>query len=84
MKNIYYVINTIDKDKVDFVEIVQNPNTIRYSLDMSKFIIKTPVGVESDPSFVSNGNVTPVGTYTHSEILVLLDGNEWSLTEEVI
>ncbi len=77
MKNIYYVINTTDLNKIDFQEIVGNINTIRYSLDGSKFIIKTPIGFEGDPSFISNGSVVPVGTYTHSEIITELQGVEW-------
>lgn len=80
-ENIYYVINTADKDNVDFEEIVQNPNTIRYSLDGSKFIIKLPVGETSDPSFISDGSVIPVGKYTHSEILTLLETAEWTNSE---
>ena len=81
MANIYYVINTTDYDNMDFQEIIQNPNTVRYSLDGSKFIIKRPVGVETDPSFISNGSVTPVGKYTHSEILTLLETAEWTNSE---
>jgi len=77
-KNTYYVINTIDKDNVDFNEIVQNPNTLRYSLDGTKFIIKLPVTQTSDPSFISNGTVTPVSKLTHSEILTLLETTEWT------
>lgn len=81
-KNTYYVINTSDKDNVNFEEIVQNPNTLRYSLDGLKFIIKLPVGQTSDPSFISNGSVTPVGKYTHSEILTLLESDDW--TEKIL
>ena len=81
MANIYYVINTTDFDNVNFVEIVQNPNTVRYSLDGSKFIIKRPVGVETDPTFINDGSVTPVGKYTHSEILTLLETAEWTNSE---
>lgn len=79
MKNIYYVINTTDLNKVDFVEIVQKPNTLRYSLDRTKFFIKTPLGVESEPSFISNGNVLPVNKITTSEELdALITGVEWT------
>lgn len=79
MKNIYYVINTSDLNKVDFVEIVQKPDTLRYSLDGSKFFIKTPLGVESEPSFISNGNVVPVNKITTSEELdALITGVEWN------
>lgn len=81
--NTYYVINTIDKDKVDFNEIIQDINAIRYSLDGSKFIIKTPVGVNTDPTFITNGSVTPVGKYTHSEVLTVLEGAEWTNNELV-
>ena len=76
-ENIYYVINTADKDNVNFLEIIQNSNNVRESLDGSKFIIKLPVGETSDPTFISNGSVTPVGKYTHSEILDVLKTEDW-------
>ena len=78
MTNTYYIINTTDLNKIDFQEIVGNIDTLRYSLDGSKFIIKTPIGFEGDPSFITNGDITPVGTYTHSEILTELEGVEWT------
>ena len=83
IKNTYYVINTTDKDNVDFNEIVQDVNTIRYSLDNSKFIIKTDVD-GTEPTFISNGTVTPVSKLTHSEVITLLEGVEWTNNEELI
>ena len=66
--NTYYVINTTDKDNVNFSEIVQYPDKARPNLAGTKFIIKTPVGQTSDPSFISDG----------SEILTLLESPDWT------
>jgi len=36
-----------------------------------------------EPSFITNGSLVPVGTYTHEEILVLLATPEWTPAEPV-
>jgi hypothetical protein len=31
-----------------------------------------------EPSFITDGTLTPLGTYNHSEILEILAGSDWS------
>jgi hypothetical protein len=31
-----------------------------------------------EPSFITDGTLTPLGVYTHEEILVILAGSDWS------
>ena len=70
----YAIINTIDKDNVDFNEVVQKSSTLRYSLDGSKFVIK----YETEPSFIANGNIIPNAVLAHSNCLSLMSSNEWT------
>lgn len=80
MGNIFYVINTTDIDIVDFEEIVQNPSTVRYSLDNSKFIIKTTID-GNIPSFISDNTIIPVFTGDSSEIGTYLEDDAWRVSE---
>ena len=70
----YAIINTIDKDNVDFNEVVQKVSTVRYSLDGSKFLIK----YETEPSFIVNGNVVPDAVLNHNNCLTLMSTDEWT------
>ena len=70
----YAIINTIDKDNVDFNEVVQKVSTVRYSLDGSKFLIK----YETEPSFIVNGNVMPDAVLNHNNCLTLMSSTEWT------
>jgi hypothetical protein len=72
MNNLTYVIlNASEVDNVDFDQVIQDSSdTLRYSLDGSKFLLK----FEGDtPSFL-------IGEpqYEHAEILSILSGSDWT------
>jgi len=69
----YAIIKTIDFDKVDFVEVVQEPTTVRYNLAGTQFVIK----YNSTPSFISDGSVIPDAILNHSDCLALMATNVW-------
>ena len=72
----YVIINASDLDSVDFNRVKEtSADTVRYSLDGTKTFVK----FEGDtPSFL-------IGEpqYTHSEILEVLSGAEWSDPESL-
>jgi len=77
MKNTNYVIlEESDFASIDFSEVLEDSlNTLRYSLDGAK----TFVNYEGDqPSFLSGKQ-----EYTHSEILAILSGDEWTSDEPI-
>jgi hypothetical protein len=75
---IYAIINTIDKDNVDFDEVVEKSSTVRYSLDGTQFVIK----YETEPSFITDGIVVPDAVLNHSDCLALMSTSDWS--EDII
>ncbi len=75
---IYAIINTIDKDNVDFDEVVEKSSTVRYSLDGTQFVIK----YETEPSFITDGIVVPDAVLNHSDCLSLMSTSDWS--EDII
>lgn len=70
----YVILDASEVDNVDFDAVIQkSADRLRYSLDGSKFVVK----FEGDtPSFL-------IGEpqYTHSEILNILAGADWSSDE---
>ncbi len=72
----YCIINSSEVSSVDFDQVAEtSSDTLRYSLDGTKTFVK----YEGDqPSFLS-GNTE----YTHSEILTILAGDEWT-SDEII
>ena len=75
--NTYAVIELVDINKIDFTQIKEtNVSTIRKSLDDTQFIIKWEEGYI--PTFITNGSVIPIETYTHAEVLVLMATSAWS------
>jgi len=73
----YAVINITDLELIDFSQIEETSiNTIRKSIDETQFIIKWQDG--NEPTFIENGEVIPVGIYTHSEVLQLMGTDKWS------
>jgi hypothetical protein len=67
----YVIIDSSEVDGVDFDQVMQtSADKLRYSLDGSKALLK----YEGDqPSFLSGKQ-----EYTHSEILSILSGDEWT------
>ena len=74
----YAIILTTEKNLVDFNEVIQEASTVRYSLDGSKFVIK----YETEPSFITDGSVTPDAILNHSDCLNLMSTAAWSETIE--
>jgi len=70
----YAIINTTDKDKVNFEEVIQEPSTVRYSLDETQFVIK----YETEPSFITDGSVVPDAILNHDLCLDLMATSDWS------
>ena len=67
----YVVINASEVSAVDFSQVLQRAaSVLRYSKDGSKTFVK----FEGDtPSFLSGKT-----QYNHSEILALLEGDDWT------
>ena len=66
----YVIINTSEISSVDFLQVIEtSADTLRYSLDNSKTFVKFDGDI---PSFLSGKT-----SYTHSEMITVLDGNDW-------
>ena len=73
----YAIIAIADIDKVDFSQVDQtSADTVRKSLDGSKFVLKWYHGEE--PTFITDGTIVPLQTLTHAECLDLMNTPEWS------
>ena len=71
----YAIINIADLPLIDFSQIGEtDENTIRKSLDKTQFVIKW----NAEPSFITDGTVTPLQTLTHDEALALMATPAWS------
>ena len=67
----YVIVPSSELSTVDFSEVAEtSESTLRYSLDNSKFILKYK---GDQPSFLSGKT-----EYTNSEILAILEGDEWT------
>ena len=74
----YAIISIDDLPKVDFGQVGEtSADTIRKSLDLTQFVIKW----SSEPTFIEDEEVTPIETYTHAEVLVLMATDKWSEQE---
>ena len=71
----YVIINASEVGSVDFSQVNEtSASTLRYSLDNSKTFVK----FDGDtPSFLSGKT-----QYTHSQILTILNGEDWA--EELV
>lgn len=76
MNNLTY--NTIaieDLDNIDFSQIHEtSAETIRKSVNETQFVIKW----ETQPSFLTDETVVPLGTYTQTECLELMATDFWT------
>ena len=72
---IYATISIDDLNKIDFSQIGEtSADTIRRSIDLTQFVIKW----NSEPTFIEDDVVIPIGVYSHANILTLMATNEWS------
>ena len=75
ISNTYAIIDINDITSVDFSQVEQNSaDTVRKSLDGLKFVLKWNV----EPTFITDGTITPLQTLTHEECLALMATPEWS------
>jgi hypothetical protein len=67
----YVIIESSEVGSVDFSEVMEtSANTLRYSVDETKTLVKF---TGDTPSFLDEKT-----QYTHSEILNVLSGAEWT------
>jgi hypothetical protein len=71
MSRTYCIINSTDVSNVDFSEVFEtSAETLRYSLDDSQTFVKYE---GSKPRFLYGKD-----TYTHSQMLEILAGEDWT------
>ena len=71
----YAIINVSDINLIDFSQIGEtNADTLRKNIAQTQFVIKW----NTEPTFITDGSVVPVGTYSHTEILEIMATAEWS------
>ena len=71
----YAIVSITDLANIDFAQIGEtDETTIRKSLDDLQFIIK----YNTEPTFITDGTVTPLQTLTHEQALTLMASSEWS------
>ena len=74
---IYAIIKLADIGLIDFSQVAQSSaSTVRKSLDNTQFVIKWQEGYE--PTFITDGKVTPLQVLTHAECLQLMSTDKWS------
>ena len=69
----YVIVPASELSSVDFSEVLESADTLRYSLDGSSFILK----YKGSQPFSLIGKTE----YTHEEILSILSGPEWTPSE---
>lgn len=77
----YVIIPESEINKIDFTEVLETaPETCRYSVDGTKTFVKYEGEMPVSVSDVTDKSQE----YTHSQILELLAGPEWTLPVEEI
>jgi len=71
----YIICNLSDSNLVLFSQVNQSSaQSVRRNLANTQMVLSYQV----EPSFITDGTLTPLGTYNHSEILEILAGSDWS------
>jgi hypothetical protein len=71
MSKKYVILDAVDVPSIDFSQVMETSvDTLRYSLDGSQTFVKFD---GATPSFLDGKT-----QYTHSEILTILAGPEWT------
>ena len=74
MSKTYCIISSDDVSSVDFSQVFEtSAETLRYSVDDSQTFVKYE---GSKPRFLYGKD-----PYTHSQMLTILDGEDWTPTE---
>jgi len=75
MATTYAVINLSDTNAILFSQVNQSSaQTMRRNVANTQGVLSYQV----EPSFITNGSLTPVQTYDHDSILALLATPEWT------
>lgn len=78
----YMIFNVSELSLIDFSEVLETSiDTVRKSVDGTKTFVKWEG--EIIPSSV-NSLTTKEGPYTHSQILSILDGTDWTIPMPII
>jgi len=71
----YNTIAITDLNSIDFTQVEQTSvETVRKSIDETQFIIKW----KTQPSFLTDKTVAPLGTYNHTQCVELMATSFWS------
>lgn len=70
----YIIIPTTEKDNINYSQVNEGKETLRYSLDNSEFIVKWDGSMPSSISAITDKG-EPMN---HNEALVLMATPEWS------
>ena len=76
MSRTYVIIDSDEVSSVDFSQVEESADTIRYSVDNSQTFVK--FDSDTTPSFLDGKT-----QYTHSEILNVLATDEWTPDEPI-
>ena len=80
MATTYAVINLTDTNAILFSQVNQSSaQTMRRNIANTQGLLSYQV----EPSFITNGSLTPVETMDHAAVLVLMATPEWSPPEPV-
>jgi len=75
MATTYAVINLTDTNAILFSQVNQSSaQTMRRNLANTQGLLSYQV----EPSFITNGSLTPVETMDHAAVLVLMATPEWT------
>jgi hypothetical protein len=70
--NQYYILPIAQLNLLENSEVVETPETARFSLNGQKVVCKTKVGIINPPF------MNPNTAYTHAEILVEMAKTAWT------
>ena len=71
----YVTVDTSELENIDFSKVIEtSKNTLRYSIDKSKFLLKF---IGDTPEFLEGKTI-----YTIEEIKIILNSEEWTETND--
>tara|TARA_R100000773_G_scaffold3597_1_gene4253 strand:+ start:2242 stop:2487 length:246 start_codon:yes stop_codon:yes gene_type:complete len=74
MNTIYAIVNLSDTNAIIFSQVAENSTqTMRRNMANTQGVISYLV----EPSFITNGALTPVSTLNQTEFLALMQTSEW-------
>ncbi len=77
----FMIFNVSEIDKIDFTQVHEtSAETVRKSVDGTKTFVKWDGNIPSSVSSLT----TSEGPYTYDEIIVILEGPEWTSNDPII